>query len=200
MINLNRLVGLLSLCLTLSAPGIAKQASDSLDELTALAKSGDSAAQFDLGNRYLYGNGVQANEFEAARWYREAAQQDNHNAQYNLAVMTMQGKGVIADMSEAVNWFERAAALGDAPSQFTLATFYANGRVLPRDPIKAHMWFTLAASAGHKSAAANLVLYQEMLSDAQIAQAQLEANEWIERFNAMHQASQFTQQDEVALP
>lgn len=147
------------------------------------ALSGDSAAQFDLGNRYLYGTGVIADEYEAARWFQKAAEQDNYNAQYNLGVMYMQGTGVIADMNEALRWFQHAADLGDAPAQFTLGTLYANGRAIPQNPAMAHMWFTLAASSGHRAAAANLVLYQEMMLDTDIVEAQRLANEWVQKFN-----------------
>ena len=73
-----------------------------LPTLQASAQGGDSAAQFDLGNRFLYGTGVIADEFEAARWFRLAADQGNNNAQYNLGVMYMQGTGVLADMNEAL--------------------------------------------------------------------------------------------------
>ncbi|OGT71568.1 MAG: hypothetical protein A3H44_13990 [Gammaproteobacteria bacterium RIFCSPLOWO2_02_FULL_57_10] len=157
--------------------------SSDLGAQRAAAEAGDSAAQFDLGNRYLAGDGVIADNFEAARWFQKAAEQDNNNAQYNLAIMYMQGTGVIADFSQALHWFHRAAELGDVPSQFTLATFYMNGRGVPQDPVQAHMWFTLAASGGHRAAAANLVLYQEMMSDEQIAEAQQAATAWIDNFN-----------------
>jgi TPR repeat protein len=174
---------------------VAQEAPSSIGELTARAEAGDSAAQFELGNIYFYGQGVVVDNFAAARWFRAAADQDNYNAQYNLAIMYMQGTGVIADMREAVNWFERAAVLGDAPAQFTLATFFANGRVVQQDPVKAHMWFTLAASSGHKAAAANLVLYQEMMSDAQIVQAQDDAAQWIEKFNALREAEKSAERE-----
>ncbi|MDX1491743.1 MAG: tetratricopeptide repeat protein [Pseudohongiellaceae bacterium] len=200
MAALPRLVATALFCSMLGLGAVAQEASPSIAELTALAEGGDSAAQFNLGNSYLYGKGTQVDEFAAANWYRKAAQQGNHNAQYNLAIMYMQGKGVLTDMREAVNWFERAANLGDAQSQFTLGTFFANGRVVPQDPVRAHMWFTLAASAGHKAAAANLVLYQEMLSDSQIIEAQDAANQWVEKFNAMHQGSPTISENEVARP
>lgn len=157
-----------------------------LATLQAQAENGVSAAQFDLGNRYLYGDEVIADEFAAARWFRAAAEQGNNNAQYNLAVMYLQGTGVIADFNQALEWFRRAAEQGDPPAQFTLATLYANGRGVQQDPVQAHLWFSLAAAGGHRAAAANLVLYQEMMSDAQIAEAQMAAAEWIERFNLMN--------------
>lgn len=174
-------------CLTfilLLAPfSLLAQEAISLTELTKAAEGGSSSAQFDLGNRYLYGDGVIADNFEAARWFESAAEQGNNNAQYNLGVMYMQGTGVIADNQVAVEWFRKAADQGDPPAQFTLATLHLNGRILPQDPVQTHFWFTLAASSGHKAAAANLVLYQEMLSTEQIMESQRLATEWIEAFN-----------------
>jgi len=180
---------------------LAQQAAEpELATLQAAAQEGNSAAQFDLGNRYLYGTGVIADEFEAARWFRLAAEQGNNNAQYNLGVMYMQGTGVLADMNEAVRWFLSAANLGDAPAQFTLATLYANGRGVPQNPVMAHVWFTLAASGGHRAAAANLVLYQEMMMDADIVEAQRLANEWIQNFNDALAAGTRADNNTVANP
>ncbi len=159
----------------------------SLETLQQAATQGERAAQFEMGNRYLAGDGVAADNFEAARWFRLAAEQGDNNAQYNLGVMYMQGTGVIADLPQAIDWFRRAAEQGDAPAQFTLATLYANGRGVPRDPVLAHMWFTLAASGGHRAAAANLVLYQEMMTDLQIADAQKLAQQWVEKFNTLRE-------------
>lgn len=187
MITITRLYNTLRVsALLLILTGSNAQAQEALSELEQLEKAalaGESSAQFDLGNRYLYGDGVAADDFEAARLFREAAQQGNNNAQYNLGVMYMQGKGVIADLPEAIDWFLKAANQGDAPAQFTMATLYANGKGVPQDPLQAHMWFSLAASSGHRAAAANVVLYQEMLSDRQIIEAQRLATAWIENFN-----------------
>ncbi len=171
-----------------------------LNSQRTAAEAGDSAAQFNMGNRYLSGDGVIADDFEAARWFRKAADQDNNNAQYNLGVMYMQGKGVIADLNEAINWFRRAADLGDPPAQFTLATLYANGKGVPQDPVQAHLWFTLAASSGDRAAAANLVLYQEMMSNEQVAESQRLAAEWIEKFNNRRAAVETDDNTAARLP
>ena len=172
----------LTITLWLVSSSLLAQTPVSLTELTAAAEGGDNVAQFELGNRYLYGDGVIADNFEAARWFQKAAEQGNNNAQYNLGVMYMQGTGVIADNRLAVEWFRKAADQGDPPAQFTLATLYANGRILRQDPVQAHLWFTLAASAGHKAAGVNVVLYQEMMSNEQIYEAQRLAAQWVENF------------------
>ena len=45
------------------------------------AEQGNVIAQFNLGELYFYGWGVDQNDTEAARWYRKAAEQG-----YELAV------------------------------------------------------------------------------------------------------------------
>ncbi len=186
------LTGLFNALLLAGSMAVVAQpvAAPDLNIQRTAAEAGDSAAQFDMGNRYLSGDGVIADEFEAARWFRKAADQDNNNAQYNLGVMYMTGKGVIADLNEAISWFRRAAELGDPPAQFTLATLYANGKGVPQDPVQAHLWFTLAASSGDRAAAANLVLYQEMMSNEQVAESQRLAADWIEKFNNRRAAAE----------
>lgn len=176
--------GLGALLLSLCTAVFAQEEPRDLKTLMEDAEDGEMAAQFELGNRYLSGDGVEADNFEAARWFRMAAEQGDNNAQYNLGVMYMQGTGVIADLDQAIEWFSKAAEQGDPPAQFTMATLYANGKGVPRDPVRAHMWFTVAASAGHRAAQANVVLFQEMLSDLQISEGQRMAREWIEKYSA----------------
>jgi TPR repeat protein len=156
---------------------------NSLPALHQRAAAGDSAAQFELGNRYLYGTDIEQDNFAAASWFRQAAQQGNHNAQYNLGVMALNGIGVIADFKEALEWFHLAAENADTTAQFTLGVIYANGRGIPQDLTQAHMWFTVAAAGGEQSAAVNAVLFQEMLSTEQLEKSQHKARILIEKFN-----------------
>ena len=117
------------------------------------------------------------------KWFRQAADQGNHNAQYNLGVMALNGIGVIADFDEALRWFHLAAENADTTAQFTLGVIYANGRGVAQDLTQAHMWFTVAAAGGAKSAAVNAVLFQEMLSVEQLEKSQSDARVLIEKFN-----------------
>jgi TPR repeat protein len=61
----------------------------------------------------MKGEGVDRNPAEAARWWREAADQGLSQAQFNLGVLYEQGQGVKVDYSEAAKWYELAAAQGD---------------------------------------------------------------------------------------
>ncbi|WP_237133754.1 tetratricopeptide repeat protein [Pseudohongiella sp. O18] len=172
------------------AAGAFAQSSDGLAALQARAEAGESAAQFALGTRYLNGEGVAADNFEALRWFTLAADQDNANAQYNIAVMYLNGLGVIRDEAEALEWFLKAANNGDRQSQFTLGVVMFNGRMgAPQNTAEAYRWFTLAGAGGHQSAAANAVLIQELLPPAEVERVQREVQQWIEEFNSQQAGS-----------
>lgn len=182
---------LLSLVLSLSAAAAWAQGSDELSDLLSAAEAGSAAAQFGLGTRYLNGDGVDQDNFEALRWFTLAAEQNNSNAQYNIAVMYLNGIGVIKDGPQAIEWFLRAANNGDVSSQFTLGIILFNGQLdVPQNTAEAYKWFTLAGAGGHQSAAANAVLVQELLPADQVVAMQTAARAWIEDFNARHSAAQ----------
>lgn len=154
-----------------------------INELISIGASGDSAAQFELGNRYLNGTGVTQDNFEALRWFALAAEKENPNAQYNIAVMYLNGIGVVKDPQQAIHWFLRAANNGDTPSQFTLGVALFNGQLgVPQNTAEAYKWFTLAGAAGHQAAAANAVLIQEMLPPENVVAMQEAARVWISDF------------------
>lgn len=167
-----------------ASPAMADETQQtSLATLTAQAKNGNAAAQFALGNRYLNGEDVARDNFEALRWFTLAAESGNANAQYNIAVMYLNGIGVVTDPAQAVTWFVRAAENGDAPSQYTLAVLLFNGQLgVPQNVPQAYKWFTLAGAAGHKAAAANAVLVQELLPANEVVAMQSEAQQWIDTF------------------
>jgi len=79
-----------------------------LPKLRQRAESGNAGAQFYLGVRYGFGQGVAQDDREAMKWYRKAAEQGFASAQYNLGVMYRDGRGVPQDYREAVKWFRNS--------------------------------------------------------------------------------------------
>jgi hypothetical protein len=75
-----------------------------------LARGGLAAAQVNLGNAYLNGTGVFADDVEAAKWFRLAAEQGDPKAQNNLGVMYANGKGVPQSFTQAYVWFSIGAS------------------------------------------------------------------------------------------
>jgi hypothetical protein len=62
---------------------------------------------------YQYGEGVTKNYTEAAKWYRNAADQGDATAQRRLGLMYSNGEGVPQDNVEAYKWYNLAAAQGN---------------------------------------------------------------------------------------
>ena len=66
-----------------------------------LAKQGNAATQLNMGQLYRLGNGVEASDREAVRWYTQAALQGSSIAKYNLAMMHEDGRASDADLDAA---------------------------------------------------------------------------------------------------
>ena len=127
-----------------------------------LAKSGEPAAEYDLGVLYARGDGVAQDLGSAAAWFRKAAQGGVLPAAFNLGVMYERGLGVDRDMDQAVAWYRRAAARNYPPAQYNLAIAYAEGRGTPQDMIAAAHWYHDAAMQGLAAAMVNIaILYEQ---------------------------------------
>ena len=59
---------------------------------------------------------------------------------------------------------------------------YHKGRGVPRDVIAAHMWSGLAVARGDEQAAENRDLVAREMTQAQIAEVERRAAQWIARF------------------
>ena len=78
-------------------------------QLLPPALAGDAAAQYELGRAYADGAAPPADMAEAARWYRQAANQGSIRAQHDLAILYNKGWGVPQDYVQAYVWFDLAA-------------------------------------------------------------------------------------------
>lgn len=95
-------------------------------EMIQSANRGDADFQFQLGKCYYYGNGVETNYAEAAKWYRKAAEQGNADAQAALGNCYRDGIGVAKDENEAVKCLNKAIAQGHAGAREILEKIDAN--------------------------------------------------------------------------
>ena len=69
---------------------------------------------------YVFGVVLPQNDAEAAKWYRQAADQVYAIAQNNLGAMYAKGEGVPQSYVEAYAWFSIAAANGDETAKSNL--------------------------------------------------------------------------------
>ena len=67
----------------------------------------------------------------------------------------------------------------NAESMFELGIVFATGREVETDLIAAHKWFNLAAARGYREAAIHRQQIAAEMSDAEIAEAQRAAREWL---------------------
>lgn len=121
----------------LGQPKLLKQAND-----------GDDSAQLRLGRAYECEDDL----FDAAVWYRRAADRGNAAAQNNLGALYADGKGVPRDDNEAFKLFLRAATAGLAPAQMNVGIMFGRGSGTRRSDEAAANWFAKAVS--HKYYAA----------------------------------------------
>jgi hypothetical protein len=109
-----------------ASEGAAKPAPD-VDALRKSADRGDPAAQVQLGEIYVEGESVPADETQAAKLFRKAADRGNANAQYDLGLLYIRGAGVPKDFVEAYKWLTLSADAG------------RQGSLNPRDGIAGEM-------------------------------------------------------------
>ncbi|MBT6449506.1 MAG: PQQ-binding-like beta-propeller repeat protein [Verrucomicrobiales bacterium] len=126
--------------------------SSGFEETKAKAEAGNVDAQYNLGEMYRKGEGVEQDFKEVVKWYQKAAGQGNAPAQSNLGVMYYNGKGVEQDFKEAVKWYQKAADQGNTSAQSNLGFMYANGKGVEQDFKEAVKWYQKAADQGNTMA------------------------------------------------
>ena len=124
------------------------------------AEAGDPGVQYYLGWMYEHERHEPQSNYEAARWYRLAADQGYEDAMYRLGVLFDRGEGVGQDLGKAAYWYRRGGEAGDARSQYNLALMYDFGEGVERDQTEAARWYRKAVKQGYAPAQNNLgVLY-----------------------------------------
>jgi TPR repeat protein len=77
--------------------------------------------------------------------------------------------------------FEIATAGGTPDGLFELGLMYCAGRDVELDLVSAHKWFNLAATRGNEDAKRYRMEIAHEMSEAEIAEAQRQAREWLSR-------------------
>lgn len=148
------------------------------------AEQGDATAQFNVGQLYRLGKGVEQDYQQAAHWYQQAARQGYSPAERNLQLLVADGHiasveadhpggnpdamaarsrsepGLTAyqqgDFNGAIDAWLPLAAEGDVTAQFNLGQLYRLGKGVAQDDAQAVRWYRRAALQGHPMAMHNL--------------------------------------------
>ena len=134
----------------------AKDYENAVKLFKTLAEQGNADAQFNLGECYYFGYGVEQSYEEAVKWYRKAANQGHARAQCNLGICYYNGRGVEQSYEEAVKWFRKAANQGHARAQFNLGECYYFGYGVEQSYEEEVKWQRKAAEQGDAYAQCNL--------------------------------------------
>ena len=113
------------------------------------AGRGDPDAQFNLGQAYRLGRGVEQNTRQAEVYYAKAAAQGHLKAADNLGLLLFQN----GRREEAMPYVLDASSRGDPRAQYLLGIAHFNGDLVERDWVRAYALLTLANSAGLPQAA-----------------------------------------------
>jgi len=120
----------------------------SMDNLRALADSGDAEAQYRLGVIHGEGRGVPKDARAAFSRWSKAAQLDHALAQNNLGVLYERGEGTAKNPKLAFFWYRKSAARGNPLGQANLGRMYQKGTGTSRNLEEARSWYEKAAAQG----------------------------------------------------
>ena len=139
-------------------PAEQPAADPDLVKLRASAEAGHPGAQFQLGEKYRTGNGVEKDMATAVEWFRRSAKSGYASAQHNLATALEFGQGTTEDDTQALDWYLKAAIQGLPAAQFSLGRMHLRGHGTDTNATIAARWFRQAASEGHREAILHLGL------------------------------------------
>lgn len=128
-----------------------------------LAVAGNADAQFNMGQAYKLGRGVQADLPAAIEWFRKAAVQGHAQAidNYGLALF-QEGK-----KAEALPWLEKSVARGERRTQLVLGTMLFNADGVARDWTRAYALVTRSSQQGLPQASQTLAQMDRYIPEVQ---------------------------------
>jgi len=128
--------------------------------LNLTASTPNATEQFDLAQKYFFGQGIAADYYKAAKWYLMAAESGHAHAQYWLGYIYSTGLGLGPDDEKAFKCYQKAAEQGDVTAQYKLGDMYRCDDGVDTDetgadwwlekaPQIAFQWYQKAAEQGH---------------------------------------------------
>lgn len=132
--------------------------SEFIEDLKALAHSGDYLAQYEYYSYVILTPGQSADKerTEAVNWFRRAAENGDARAQCFFGWICFCGKNEDQDYAKAVEWYRKAAEQGNVMAQNNLGYCYKNGKGVDQDYTLAADWYSKAAEQGNAAAQYNL--------------------------------------------
>ncbi len=118
----------------------AQQFDRAVAEWRPLAEAGDADAQFNLGQAYRLGKGVEQDLTRAELLYGRAAAQGHMQATDNYGVMLFDR----GERAAALPYIRASADRGEPRAQYLLGIAHFNGELVPKDWVRAYALVSLA--------------------------------------------------------
>ena len=115
------------------------------EALRQLADRGSADAEFEMGIRYLGGEGLEKDPAKAATWLQKAADQQHPGAMNAVGTLYEEGIGVAKDEKKAFDWYQKAAKSNFPLAEQNLAECYENGRGVDKNEKESLRWLSKAA-------------------------------------------------------
>lgn len=141
------------------------------------ANSGDPLAQHELGIRYLFGEGVEADTVKAAKWIKSAADHGVTAAKYNYAILLINGWGTDWNPFGAFELFKEAAEEGMPQAQYAVGLLYTDNLIVKKNWGKAFSWINRSAQAGNEDAVKTLKEIKKKVPGAKIDTTSVNLNQ-----------------------
>ncbi|MEZ5543079.1 MAG: tetratricopeptide repeat protein [Pseudomonadota bacterium] len=130
------------------------------------AERGERDSQYELGNMYTKGIGIDVDYPKAIAAYEQAAAQGHEKAAYKLGLLYYEGSGVAANKQTAIEWFRKSATSNYPAAQYYLGRMYAAGEGTARDPEQALVWLGKAVDGGFDQARGAMIDVSESMAQA----------------------------------
>ena len=118
----------------------------------------EAKEMYELGQKYLDGDGVEKNVSKAIDLFRESAELGNAEAQWMVGLVYDKGvDGIVTkNPRKALRWYRESAEQGYVNAMVSLGNCYVNGVGVTEDPREAVRWYGLAAERGNAFAQTQL--------------------------------------------
>src|SRR5690349_5449473 len=124
-----------------------------------IAEKGDADAQFNLGQAYRLGRGVQTNLATAKTWLERAGAQGHVDAQTTLGLLLFQN----GNQAEGLKWLKQAAEQGEPRAMLGYGTALVNGDGVTQDPMLGYAYVSRAAAQGLEPAKQTLAQLDKLI-------------------------------------
>ena len=124
-----------------------------------LAEAGDADAQFNLGQAYRLGRGVELSLAAAKIWFERAARNGHLDAQTTLGLLIFQN----GDRVEGLKWLKQAADQGEPRALLVYGTALYNGDGVTQDRILGYAYVSRAAAQGLEPAKQTLAQLDKLM-------------------------------------